>query len=80
MCQGATQNYAGMLAARFFLGLAEAGFYPGVLYVSRAAAWWDEHMLICAQVPFEFLVSNGEATSKNCACYIGVWCCYYAED
>lgn len=31
MCQGATQNYAGLLAARFFLGLAEAGFYPGVL-------------------------------------------------
>lgn len=32
MCQGATQNYAGILAARFFLGLAEAGYYPGVLY------------------------------------------------
>lgn len=31
MCQGATQNYAGMLACRFFLGMAEAGFYPGVL-------------------------------------------------
>lgn len=30
--QGATQNYAGILACRFFLGLAEAGFYPGVLY------------------------------------------------
>ncbi|KXT13092.1 hypothetical protein AC579_2146 [Pseudocercospora musae] len=32
MCQGATQNYAGILAARFFLGLAESGYYPGVLY------------------------------------------------
>lgn len=32
MCQGATQNYAGLLACRFFLGMAEAGFYPGVLY------------------------------------------------
>ena len=32
MCQGACQNYAGILACRFFLGLAEAGFYPGVLY------------------------------------------------
>lgn len=32
MCQGATQNYAGILVCRFFLGLAEAGFYPGVLY------------------------------------------------
>ncbi|KAK6398719.1 hypothetical protein LTR65_000272 [Meristemomyces frigidus] len=32
ICQAATQNYGGILAARFFLGLAEAGFYPGVLY------------------------------------------------
>ncbi|BDD63758.1 hypothetical protein MAP00_008621 [Monascus purpureus] len=32
MCQGATQNYAGILATRFLLGLAEAGYYPGVLY------------------------------------------------
>ncbi|KAK7736520.1 hypothetical protein SLS53_006951 [Cytospora paraplurivora] len=32
MCQGATKNYAGIMAARFFLGAAEAGFYPGVLY------------------------------------------------
>lgn len=31
MCQGATSNYAGILACRFFLGAAEAGFYPGVL-------------------------------------------------
>jgi MFS family permease len=32
MCQGATQSYPGILACRFFLGAAEAGFYPGVLY------------------------------------------------
>lgn len=32
MCQGATQNYAGLLACRFFLGFCEAGYYPGVLY------------------------------------------------
>lgn len=31
MCQGATVDYAGILACRFFLGAAEAGFYPGVL-------------------------------------------------
>lgn len=36
MCQGATKNYAGLLATRFFLGLAEAGFYPGVLYAYQA--------------------------------------------
>ncbi|KAL1846979.1 hypothetical protein Daus18300_014083 [Diaporthe australafricana] len=32
MCQGATVSYAGIMACRFFLGAAEAGFYPGVLY------------------------------------------------
>lgn len=32
MCQGATKSYSGILACRFFLGFAEAGFYPGVLY------------------------------------------------
>lgn len=32
MCQGATQNYSSILACRFLLGLAEAGYYPGVLY------------------------------------------------
>ena len=32
MCQGAAQSYGGLLACRFMLGAAEAGFYPGVLY------------------------------------------------
>jgi hypothetical protein len=32
MCQGATQSYAGILACRFFLGIAEAGFYCGGMY------------------------------------------------
>ena len=29
---GLVTNYAGLLAARFFLGLAEAGLFPGVNY------------------------------------------------
>ncbi|EXF75166.1 high-affinity nicotinic acid transporter [Colletotrichum fioriniae PJ7] len=40
---GATQNYAGILACRFFLGLAEAGFYPGVLY--HLSFWYPTHRL-----------------------------------
>jgi hypothetical protein len=32
MCQAATKNYAGLLACRFFLGAAEAGFFPGVIF------------------------------------------------
>ncbi|KAH8802916.1 high-affinity nicotinic acid transporter [Xylogone sp. PMI_703] len=39
MCQGATQNYAGLLACRFFLGLAECGFYPGVIY--HLSFWYN---------------------------------------
>lgn len=29
---GIVQNYEGILAARFFLGLAEGGLFPGVTY------------------------------------------------
>jgi MFS family permease len=29
---GLVDNYAGLLAARFFLGLTEAGLYPGANY------------------------------------------------
>ncbi|KAI9734343.1 MAG: hypothetical protein M1834_002449 [Cirrosporium novae-zelandiae] len=43
MCQGATQNYSGILACRFFLGLAEAGYYPGVLY--HLSFWYPTHRL-----------------------------------
>lgn len=36
MCQAAVTSYEGLIACRVFLGLAAAGFYPGV--VSRAFA------------------------------------------
>ncbi|KAG8631635.1 hypothetical protein KVT40_000775 [Elsinoe batatas] len=31
ICTSTVSSYGGLLAARFFLGLAEAGFYPGVI-------------------------------------------------
>ncbi|PNS19220.1 hypothetical protein CAC42_2397 [Sphaceloma murrayae] len=31
ICTASVSTYGGLLAARFFLGLAEAGFYPGVI-------------------------------------------------
>ncbi|KAK2041844.1 MFS general substrate transporter [Colletotrichum somersetense] len=43
ICQGATQGYAGILACRFFLRLAEAGFYPGALY--HLSFWYPTHQL-----------------------------------
>ncbi|CAF0839698.1 unnamed protein product [Adineta steineri] len=32
MCMGAVQNAAGLLACRFFLGVIEAGLFPGIVY------------------------------------------------
>ncbi len=32
VCMGLTHNFQGMMAARFFLGLAEAGLFPGINY------------------------------------------------
>ncbi|KAI1073453.1 putative allantoate permease [Whalleya microplaca] len=33
LCQGFIQNYSGLLATRFFLGLFEAGIFPGSFYL-----------------------------------------------
>ncbi|CAN9299545.1 unnamed protein product [Alternaria alternata] len=43
MCQAATHNCSGILACRFFLGMAEAGFFPGVLY--HLSFWYPAHRL-----------------------------------
>ena len=31
ICQGLVQNYNGLLATRFFLGLTETGMFPGMV-------------------------------------------------
>ena len=33
ICQGLVHNYSGLLATRFFLGLAETGMFPGSFYL-----------------------------------------------
>ncbi|KAG1746407.1 major facilitator superfamily domain-containing protein [Suillus lakei] len=40
---GITQNYTGVLLARFFLGFVEAPFYPGVLYL--ISGWYKRDEL-----------------------------------
>ncbi len=35
LSQGLTKSYGGLLAARFCLGAAEAGLFPGVNYLSE---------------------------------------------
>lgn len=32
MCMGLVHDFGGLLATRFFLGLTEAGLFPGVVY------------------------------------------------
>lgn len=38
VCQGLVQNYGGLLTTRFFLGLCEAGMFPGCFYL--ISAWY----------------------------------------
>ena len=33
VCQGLVRNWSGLLATRFFLGLAETGMFPGSFYL-----------------------------------------------
>lgn len=36
ICTAAVSSYGGLLVVRFFLGLAEAGFFPGLVYISSS--------------------------------------------
>ncbi|KAL1956248.1 hypothetical protein VTO42DRAFT_7508 [Malbranchea cinnamomea] len=47
---GIVQNYAGLLTARLFLGLAEAGLYPGVAYY--ITMWYCRHEAQLRQAMF----------------------------
>jgi MFS family permease len=42
-CMGLVHNGAGLIAARFFLGLAEAGLFPGVSYIM--SCWYKRSEL-----------------------------------
>ena len=33
ICQGVTKSFAGLVVCRFLLGMFEAGFFPGILYL-----------------------------------------------
>ncbi|RWA07245.1 hypothetical protein EKO27_g7866 [Xylaria grammica] len=40
---GIVRNYQGLLVARLFLGIAEAGFFPGAILI--ISTWYDRHEL-----------------------------------
>jgi hypothetical protein len=59
-CQAATKSWAGMMAARFFLGLFEAGYGPGIPYLLsffylRHVGLWD-HIWVSGYCEREGLV------------------------
>ena len=47
---GIVQNYRGLLAARIFLGVAEAGLFPGVSYY--LTAWYPRYDVQVRQAVF----------------------------
>ncbi|KAI0362468.1 major facilitator protein [Trametes cingulata] len=51
--QAFAQNFGGLVAARFFLGLAESGFYPGCFYI--ISMWYRREE---AQKRYSFLFSS----------------------
>ena len=53
ICQGLVVNYGGLLAARFFLGLAETGMFPGCFYL--IGMWYKRHE---AQRRYSFFFSS----------------------
>jgi MFS family permease len=53
MIQGFVSNYAGILTTRFFLGVFEAGMFPGAFYL--IGMWYRRHE---AQKRFSFFFSS----------------------
>lgn len=42
-CMGVVQDFHGMVVCRFFLGLAESGFFPGAVFI--VSSWYQRHEL-----------------------------------
>jgi len=53
MLQGFVQNYSGLLATRFFLGVFESGMFPGAFYL--IGMWYRRHE---AQKRYSFFFSS----------------------
>ena len=53
ICQGLVQSYSGLLATRFFLGLAETGMFPGCFYL--IGMWYRREQ---AQKRFSFFFGS----------------------
>ena len=45
IAQGLVKNYSGILAARFFLGVVEAGIFPGCIYFITMCVFYLLHQM-----------------------------------
>lgn len=59
ICQGLVTNYSGLLATRFFLGVAETGMFPGSFYL--IGMWYKRSE---AQRRFSFFFSSTSLAGK----------------
>ncbi|KAI9878608.1 MAG: hypothetical protein M1830_000427 [Pleopsidium flavum] len=55
VCMGVTKSYAGLVVCRFLLGVFEAGFFPGCLYLismyyKRYELQWRFNLFFCAAI------------------------------
>jgi MFS family permease len=75
MCLGATQNYAGLTAARFLLGAFEAGLAPGLAYY--VSFWYraDERSIRLA-----FIYSTATLAGAFGMCLFPIWCAYANQE
>jgi MFS family permease len=67
---GIVQNYHGLLTARLFLGVAEAGLYPGIAYY--ITLWYPRHLAQYRQAMFFSAASIAGAFSGILAWAIAV--------
>lgn len=69
---GAVQNFGGLLAVRFFLGIVEAGFFPGCLFLlSRYVRCWIASWrawCVCGADSFDLIQVGTRSTSLPSAC------------
>jgi MFS family permease len=65
-CHGAIQNKEGYYAARFFLGMMEAGMFPGIM--AQLNSWYRSEDMGKAIMRF-FAIQNAAGVVGSLLCY-----------
>lgn len=59
-CAAAVQNYSGLVTVRFILGIVEAPFFPGAIFLLSSWYTRKEMAMRCAILFGGNMLSNGE--------------------